>query len=98
METRRPLRENGGRLPVSRDRKWLGGGADPIRALEVLFHSGSVPCIHALDANDDEIVNLADAIYSLGTLFTMGPPPPPPFPECGSDPQTTLPCESFPGC
>ena len=43
-------------------------------------------CEDAADANDDEALDISDAIYVLGSLFVGGAPPPPPFPDCGADP------------
>ncbi len=55
--------------------------------LEYLFVGGStLACFDACDANDDDSVNVADAVYILEYLFLLGPPPCPPFPGCGTDP------------
>ncbi|MFN0060414.1 MAG: immunoglobulin domain-containing protein [Planctomycetota bacterium] len=73
--------------------------ADPIRTLEYLFDSVPVPCIRALDANDSEAIDIADAVYLLTSLFLAGPLPPPPFASCGVDPTPgALTCVSFPPC
>ncbi len=57
------------------------------------------PCMDAADANDDGRVTLADALYMLDFLFGIGPPPPPPFTECGEDETADeLSCLSFPAC
>jgi len=42
-------------------------------------------CADALDANDDGMVDGADAAYLQQFLFGLGPPPPPPFPDRGRD-------------
>ncbi|MFQ5654313.1 MAG: DUF1028 domain-containing protein [Planctomycetota bacterium] len=60
--------------------------ADPVRALTFLFLPGlPLACESACDTNDDEALDVADAIYSLEALFTGGPPPPPPFPGCAAE-------------
>ncbi len=61
--------------------------ADPSYTLIYLFGvNGPSVCLDAQDSNDDGVVNIADPVHELGWLFTLGPPPPPPFPNCGSDP------------
>ena len=65
--------------------------ADAIILLNFLFGlGGGVTCPDACDTNDDEQANIADAIYLLASLFTGGPVPPPPFPDCGTDPDGDL--------
>jgi hypothetical protein len=75
----------------------LDGSVDLSDALSILLHLfAGVPaaCLDAGDANDDERLGIADAIYLLRYLYQSGPPPPPPFPERGPDPGgTTLGCE-----
>jgi hypothetical protein len=75
---------------------------DVIDSLNFLFGfpSGEVAhCLAAHDANDDEVVDLADPVYIAEYLFNGGPPPPHPFPSCGFD--TThgaagpLPCNDY---
>ena len=73
--------------------------ADPVATLAFLFSMKPVSCRLALDVNDDNNVDIADPIYALRHLFVEGPPPPPPFPECGDDPgPTPLSCEDYPLC
>lgn len=61
--------------------------ADPIFLGFSLFSGGGpVGCDDACDANDDGVVNIADVVYTPSHLFGGGPPPPAPFPECGTDP------------
>lgn len=57
-------------------------------------------CDDACDSNDDELLDIADGVYSLSHQFIMGPPPPPPFPDCGLDgtPIGPLECFAFPPC
>ncbi len=51
------------------------------------------PCIAALNTNGQGEVNLTDAVYVLNFLFTGGPPPVAPFPDCGPLPvDETLEC------
>ena len=45
-----------------------------------------MPCRDAADADDNGRVQMADAVYLLNFIFTKGPPPPAPFPGCGTDP------------
>ncbi len=73
---------------------------DPVALLMYLFlHSHPIPCEAALDIQVDGSLNIGDAIALLGYLFVTSGPPPPPFPECGPDPDPQgLSCESFPGC
>jgi hypothetical protein len=61
--------------------------SDPIGLLTCLFvNTGDCPeCPDLLDANDDGQVNLTDPIYLLTWRFGDGAPPPPPFPDCGTD-------------
>ncbi|MBN1418239.1 MAG: FG-GAP repeat protein [Planctomycetes bacterium] len=62
---------------------------DAIVVLNALFVPGAgegVPCWDATDANDDEIIDLSDAMRILMLLFADGPVLPPPFGECGPDP------------
>ena len=74
--------------------------ADAINLLQCLFMgSGNCPCDDASDINDDGNVNLGDIVFKLSFLFNGGPPPPAPFPGCGTDPTTDpLGCASFPPC
>jgi len=44
-------------------------------------------------------VDIADPIYNLNYLFTMGPPPELPFTECGVDPTPdSTECDEFTPC
>ena len=61
-----------------------------------LFGGGErLSCADAGDTNDDGILDIADVIYLLAHLFAGGPPPQPPFPECGPDhtPDVLVCCE-----
>jgi len=48
-----------------------------------MFQGGTLRCRAAADANDDEEVNIADALWTMEFLFRGGPSPPPPFPLPG---------------
>ncbi len=74
------------------------GLIDPILALSFLFLSQPVNCLLALDATDDGTIDLGDPVLILNFFFMGGPPPNPPFPNCGSDPNPTLECLVFPFC
>ena len=62
--------------------------ADPLRLLEWLYIPGvpPLPCLDAADVNDDELLQLTDALWLLDYLFGGGPTPPLPFPDTGPDP------------
>jgi hypothetical protein len=52
-----------------------------------LFQGGPRPvCMDGADANGSNIVDQSDGQYILDYLFNGQPPPPPPFPGCGFDP------------
>jgi hypothetical protein len=74
--------------------------ADAIFTLRYLFIPGSESptCIKSADSDDDGTVSMGDAIYTLRHLFVpASPPPPAPFPDCGTDPTPDeLSCESHP--
>lgn len=60
--------------------------ADPIYLGTALFAGGGpIGCVDACDANDDGTVDVADVVYTPNHLFGGGPPPPSPYPACGSD-------------
>ena len=75
--------------------------ADVTTILAYLFAGGTLPCLAAADVNGSHELNVADPVYLLNYLFAQGPPPPAPFPDCGT-PDTSsaraLPCERFPPC
>lgn len=74
--------------------------ADPVAALDQLFGASFVSCENAVDANDDEQVDVADIIFLLNLLFEPGSPEPAfPFASCGFDITFgPLSCDCFPGC
>jgi len=60
---------------------------DVVFLLDFFFAGGpSAACSSAGDSNGDSQLDVGDAIYILGTLFAGGTNPPPPFPNCGIDP------------
>ena len=59
---------------------------DPLRLFNMLFLRGPhLGCFDAADVNDSGSLDITDGIFSLSFLFLGGPPPAPPFPECGID-------------
>lgn len=72
--------------------------ADMVFLLSFLFQSGQGPnCFVACEMNGDGTLDLADPIYLGNYLFDGGPPPPAPFPDCGTVAGTPD-CDSFAGC
>jgi hypothetical protein len=64
-----------------------------------IFQGLQFTCLDALDVNDDGVVDISDAIYHFGVLFTGGLPPPPPFDQCGIDPtEDSLICDLYQNC
>ena len=64
-----------------------GSVTDAIVLLGFNFLGASEPgCLAACDADGDGALRgtVGDAVYLLSFAFQGGPPPPPPFPECGS--------------
>ncbi len=61
-----------------------------------LFQGIRLPCEDALDVNDDEALNLVDAVRLLNFLFGDGERPAPPYPLPGVDPDENgaLGCET----
>ena len=89
-------------IPFRRGDANLDGGhslADPIVMLLVIFLGAPQPCLAALDADDNEDINIIDPIYLLAALFQGGSLPPSPFLDCNFD--TTggdLPCQVYDNC
>ena len=55
-------------------------------------------CDDASDVNDDGVWDMGDCTY-LQNFLSGGPQPPPPYPNCGTDPTPdALDCVSFPSC
>ena len=59
---------------------------DIVQLLLHLFKGREARCRVAGDTNDDESLNIADAIFLVDFLFRRGPPPAAPFPLPGTDP------------
>jgi len=58
--------------------------SDPVMLLAHLFGGSDLPCQEAAEINGDGFIDISDPVYLLGYTFGGGPPPPPPFPDCGS--------------
>ena len=60
--------------------------SDAIRDLLLCFSGAIVPCAAACDTDGDgnPCTGVTDAVSFLTYLFRDGPPPPPPFPDCGT--------------
>jgi hypothetical protein len=70
---------------------------DAVLALQAVFGAAPLACRDAADANDDGRLDLGDGLYTLGYLFSGGPPPPAPFPGAGVDPsEDSLSCDGPP--
>lgn len=77
--------------------------SDAVCLLEGLFAGRELPgCLASVNLNGDGRVDISDPTYLLNHLFLGGPPPPPPFPDCGEpqlDADERLGCErSAAGC
>jgi hypothetical protein len=79
--------------------------SDAAFLLALLFQGGAPPeCEKACDSNDDGELDISDAIHILIFLFLFlflpgGKAPPPPHPDCGSDPTAdSLPCPASRAC
>lgn len=59
--------------------------SDPVFIFNALFYGEDCLCWDAADGNDDGQVNVADVSFVVNALFYGGPPPPPPYPDCGED-------------
>ena len=62
------------------------GIADVVATLAYLFTPPVEPCQLAIDANDDEQFDIADAVYTLAVLFSGGTAISAPTGTCGPDP------------
>ncbi len=69
--------------------------SDVIAISTFLFQNAASDCPAQMDVNADNKVNLSDPIDLLAYLFLGGLAPEPPFPECGTGPQSTLRCLEF---
>ena len=65
------------------------GWVDISDVVGVLWNTFATPelplCLVACDANDDDEVDVSDAVYLLNYLFRRQAPPPPPQLDCGRD-------------
>jgi hypothetical protein len=60
--------------------------SDGVKVLRHLFAAVTTDCQDALDTDDNEILDITDAIRILDYLFQNGPAPAAPFPSAGVDP------------
>lgn len=68
------------------------GLIDALYILAFQFQGGPAPmCLESGDADGDSMFNgLVDTLYILVHQFQGGPPPPPPYPDCGEDPDPAM--------
>lgn len=72
---------------------------DVVNLANYLFGGGAAPlCEASADANHDGVLDAGDMNYLVSFLFQNGPPPDSPYPDCGVEPNPSLPCDSFPPC
>jgi hypothetical protein len=71
--------------------------SDPIRTLRHLFSGASLRCTDAGDFDDDEDLDLTDAVGTLNFLFREGIAPRAPFPGQGYDPTGVGPLDCVEG-
>jgi predicted outer membrane repeat protein len=62
------------------------GGADLAVLLRHLLDQRPFPCADAADLDDSGRVSPLDALLLAARALGLGFPPPPPFPDCGTDP------------
>lgn len=74
--------------------------ADAVFGLGVLSAMGGpAPCDDACDTDDDGGLDLADMVSLLNNLFSGGPDPLPPSPDCGQDSTADgMDCETYSAC
>ena len=64
--------------------------------LDWLFAGEATPeCVAATNTNGDGVTNITDATYLLNHLFSGGPAPAQPYPDCGPG---VLPIDAELGC
>lgn len=67
--------------------------SDPIRiGMFVARGVNQLPCLAAGDIDDNGLVQLNDVVQLLSYLFSFGPEPAMPFPDCSQDPTQDLEC------
>ena len=64
---------------------------DVVQLLLHLFKGAEISCQIAGDANNDDALNVSDAIFLIDFLFRRGDPPAAPFPQAGVDPDGDVP-------
>jgi hypothetical protein len=70
------------------NRDWRINIADAVEILRLLFaRRPPLPCLEAADFNDDGVLGADDVIRLLTFIFVSGPPPLPPYPNPGKDPE-----------
>ena len=68
--------------------------SDTMKILFALFRGDTIGCEDAADADDNEAIEMADAILILDFLYRGGPAPAAPYPEISWDVEgETLGCE-----
>ncbi len=63
--------------------------------------SSGIGCVAATNTNGDDHANIADATYLLNYMFSGGPAPAAPFPDCGPgmlEADEQLGCANPPNC
>ena len=60
--------------------------SDPLKIVYTLFAGQTIECDDAADVDDNEQINVTDAIYLLDFMFREGPAPAAPYPAFGPDP------------
>jgi hypothetical protein len=63
--------------------------SDGVKVLRHLYAGVTIDCQDALDVDDNETLNVTDAIRILNYVVQNGPAPSPPFPTAGTDPAGT---------
>jgi hypothetical protein len=67
--------------------------------VDLCMQGGPFSCWDAADVNDDGYWMITDCTYLYDYVFSSGPPPPAPFPNCGPDPTPDgSGCDEFPPC
>jgi len=64
----------------------LVNGSDTTKLIFHLFMGLPINCTDAADVNDDGQVSIVDLVALADFLWSTGPQPPLPYPNCGQDP------------
>ncbi|MEM7263932.1 MAG: CotH kinase family protein, partial [Planctomycetota bacterium] len=67
--------------------------SDAIRILGILFGGMPAPCLDAADVDNNEVVNITDAVVLLAHLFQRGPALSAPYPDEGWEPESEGPLD-----